>query len=136
MRVKLFAIPATTDNALEEEMNRFLRGHRVIEVLHKFNQEKSLWCFCVKYMDKEGFKKGKSDNRRVDYKNILKPEDFSQFVKLRKVRKSIAEEDGIPAFVIFTDKQMAELAKLGPPWPESMKKVEGIGFENKSYREN
>lgn len=127
MQIKLFAIPVYTDNALEEEMNRFLRGHRVIEVIHEFISEKGLWCFCVKYVEGADFRKGYAKNNQMDYKDILSNEAFTQFVKLRKARKRIAEEDGIPAFVIFTDKQMADLAQLGPPYSENMEKVEGMG---------
>ncbi len=127
MQFKFFAIPATQDNVLEGEMNRFLRSNRVLEVYHEFMEDKAVWCFCVKYMEGDAYKKGPSHHRRVDYKNILSEESFARFVTLRKARKNIAEEDGVPAFVIFTDKQMADLAKLGPPWSENMAKVEGLG---------
>ena len=93
MQIKLFAIPATTDNALEEEINRFLRGNRVTEFIHEFIAEKGLWCFCVKYMEVGNIKKGYSKRNQVDYKNILSKEAFIQFVKLRKARKRISQEN-------------------------------------------
>ncbi|WP_339132833.1 MAG: HRDC domain-containing protein [Candidatus Electrothrix sp. GW3-4] len=44
---------------------------------------------------------------QVDYKEILSPEDFSVYAELRNLRKQIAEDEGIPAYAVFTNAQLA-----------------------------
>ena len=53
MQFKILAIPATGDHEAEEELNRFLRGHRVISVQKQLAQTgtSAYWCFCAEYLD-------------------------------------------------------------------------------------
>ena len=64
---------------------------------------------------------------RTDYMKILPPEVFAVFSKLRARRKEIAQEAGVPAFSVFTDAQLAEIAKMDSPTPEKLGQVDGIG---------
>jgi hypothetical protein len=52
MQFKLFSIPATGDAEAEEELNRFLRSHRVVSVEKELVQggHTAYWCFCVEYL--------------------------------------------------------------------------------------
>lgn len=131
MQIRLFTIPIGDAGSLQDEMNRFLRGKRVLDVCEHFVEEgaNSCWCFLVKYLEgdiKESSTAGVRRDR-VDYKNLLDPVSFARFARLRVVRKKLAEEDGLPAFALFTDDQMAELAKIEPLTLEAMKQVRGIG---------
>jgi superfamily II DNA helicase RecQ len=131
MQVRVFTIPIGDAGILQDELNRFLRGKRVLEVCERFVEEgaNSRWCFLVKYLEGEAKDGAGSGNRRdrVDYKDVLDAAAFARFARLRVARKKVAEEDGLPAFALFTDEQMAELAKENMLTIEAMKKVRGIG---------
>lgn len=53
--------------------------------------------------------------------------DRGLFEKLRELRRSIALERGVPAFVIFGDASLRELARVRPSTLESLRRVRGIG---------
>ena len=42
-------------------------------------------------------------------------------------RKAIAETEGLPAFAVFTDKELAGIAELENPQLADLKTVKGIG---------
>lgn len=76
MQFKIFAIPAGGSPELEEEMNRFLRSHRVVSVQKKLesNEGSLLWCFCAEYIDgSPNLSSGKTfgQSKRIDYKSVL-----------------------------------------------------------------
>jgi len=57
----------------------------------------------------------------------LSPVEQSLFEHLRGVRRRIAEERGVPPFVIFSDATLRELAAVRPGSVEAMRKVRGVG---------
>lgn len=90
----------------------------------------SCWTFCVTYIqDAQSLpvvKEGKS--ARVDYKEVLDEDAFGRFALMRKVRKEIADNDAVPAYAVFTDAELAELAKTGNEvTPALMQTISGIG---------
>jgi superfamily II DNA helicase RecQ len=64
---------------------------------------------------------------KVDYKEILSPEDFTLFSKLRETRKKLAEDSGQPVYAVCTNEQLAEIAKQKPKTAAECTKIEGIG---------
>ena len=52
---------------------------------------------------------------------------FAKFSKLRTIRKQIAAEQGVSAYIVFTDAELAELAKLEQITIQKMKGIRGIG---------
>ena len=48
---------------------------------------------------------------KVDYKEVLKPEEFEVFSRLRDWRKTVAEQEGVPVYVVFTNEQLAEMVR-------------------------
>ena len=122
-------MPAVGGEDINEEMNAFLRGHKVLQVEQQLvsGTEGTHWTFCIRYI--QGDKTtGKAERRsRKDYRSELSPEAFDRFSKLRKVRKQIAEEDSIPAFAVFTDEQLSYLSQLKELSDAAMKSVKGIG---------
>ncbi|MCY9828945.1 ATP-dependent DNA helicase RecQ [Vibrio chagasii] len=53
--------------------------------------------------------------------------DKKLFAKLRKLRKSIADEDGIPPYVVFSDATLIDMAEVLPTSYGEMLAVNGVG---------
>lgn len=128
MQIKLFTIPVTDNGIFQEEMNRFLRGNKILEVESRFvsNENGASWCFCVKYLQSAtAFQK--TEHQKKDYKSELSEEVFKVFSKLREVRKKIAAEDAVPAYAVCTDQELAEIAALSKINENTLKSVRGFG---------
>lgn len=127
MQYNFFSIPAVDCDvrSFEDELNGFLRGHRILSVKRELlcDGPQSRWCICVEYLDGLICEIPERDNwprkERIDYREILSEEEFARFAKMRASRKTLAEEDHIPAYAIMMDERMAELAKLSYPLPPS-----------------
>lgn len=129
MQIKLFTIPIGDSGTALEEMNRFLRGNKILEVENQLisNENGAYWCFCVRYIEKTSYPAGSEQAKKVDYKQILDEATFQKFSKLREIRKKVAAEEGLPAFAVFTDEELAGLAKLDSITEKTMLSVKGIG---------
>ena len=86
---RFFVIPVRTSAGAEEELNRFLRSHRVLSVDRRWVDQgsESFWSFCVDYLETgqagSALNRGPGDRGKVDYREVLKPDEFALFVKLR-----------------------------------------------------
>lgn len=49
------------------------------------------------------------------------------FERLRILRKQIADEQNVPAYVIFTDTTLEDMARLRPVTPDDLRNVSGVG---------
>jgi superfamily II DNA helicase RecQ len=129
MQIKLFTIPIGDSGAAVEEMNHFLRGNKILEVENHLisNANGAYWCFCVRYIEKNFMLGSGTAKAKVDYKQVLDEATFQKFSRLREIRKKIAADEGVPAFVIFTDEDLAALAKLETITEKTMLSVKGIG---------
>jgi len=128
MQIKLFTIPVSDNGTFIEELNRFLRANKILEVENHLisNEKGATWCFCVKYIDGTWSNKP-GDRPRTDYKNELDEETFEVFSRLRIARKKLAAEDAVPAYAICTDQELAEIAKLKELTVNKLIKVKGFG---------
>lgn len=132
MQLKVFAVPAQGGEEAVEEMNRFLRAHRVLSIEKRLvEQGGAYWSFCVEYLERggEGGGPGTADRakRGVDYKEILSPEDFTVFAKLRDLRKEMAEKEGVPPYAVFTNEQLAAMVTSKADTRTALAKIDGIG---------
>jgi superfamily II DNA helicase RecQ len=129
MQFKLFFIPATGDSESEEELNRFLRSYRAVSVEKELVQgsHTAYWCFCVEYLPSGPAETKGGGRPRVDYKEILSPEDFALFVRLREVRKQLAGAESIPVYAVCTNEHLAEMAKARASSMTDLKKIGGFG---------
>ncbi len=128
MQIKLFTIPIGDSGVAIEEMNRFLRANKILEVHDQLvsNENGAYWCFCVRYIERT-INSVSNDKRKVDYRKVLDDETFKKFSRLREIRKKVAADDGIPAFAVFTDEELAGLASLDTITEKGMLSVKGIG---------
>ncbi len=127
MQIKIFTIPILGGEALTEEMNAFLRSRKILQVeSHLTTQgQGSFWCFCIKYLDNAGKEAGR--RQKVDYKNVLDKAAFERFSQMREKRRDISREEAIPAYAVFTDEELAALAKEPVLNKTTMMKIKGIG---------
>ena len=133
MQIKIFTIPITDNGQFLEEMNRFLRGNKILEIENNFmqNEHGACWCFCVKYIESLQYIETKKE--KTDYRQVLDEATFKKFSRLREIRKQIALDEAVPAFAVFTDEELAGLAKLDSLTAAAMQTVKGIG-EKKTER--
>ena len=64
---------------------------------------------------------------KVDYKDVLKPEEFEVFSRLGDWRKAVAEKEGVPVYTVFTNEQLAQMVQKQVNTKAGMKEVEGVG---------
>jgi superfamily II DNA helicase RecQ len=130
MQIRLFTLSAHADEAEIEALNRFLRGHRILGIQQELLQLKdsAIWCFCVRYLDEIEKKEAYRGNKK-DYKEILTPEVFGRFSRLREIRKELAKEDAVPAYAVFTDEELSQLASMHDMSPTAAMSVKGIGTQ-------
>ncbi len=130
MQIRIFSIPITDNGEMQAEMNRFLAGHRVLEIEQHFyqNEKGAIWSFCVRFIQ------GSSANysnpfvkSKTDYKEILSEQEFAVFSKLRECRKILAANDAVPAYAVFTDEELAGIARLPVIEVGKLISVKGIG---------
>lgn len=128
MRICFFSVPAREPEGVADEVNQFLASHRVLSVDRHLVADGpgSFWAICVSYLDRAGgpplARKGK-----VDYREVLPQEQFAVFAKLRALRKQIAESEGVPAYALFTNEQLAAMVQRRVKTTEDLATVEGVG---------
>jgi hypothetical protein len=100
MAYRFFTIPLRSAEAAQAELNGFLRSHRVVGVERRWvdQGESSFWVFCVDYLEASGAPAGASRDgsarNRVDYREVLKPEEFVVYARLHDLRKRMAQAEG------------------------------------------
>jgi superfamily II DNA helicase RecQ len=130
MQLKLFIVPVKNIAAAEAEMNGFLRAQRVLAVKKEFVAagENSFWTFCVEYLDGAAGMGGLGGRGpKVDYREVLKPEEFELFSRLRDWRKGVAEKEGVPVYAVLTNEQLAQIVQKKVNSKAGLKEIEGVG---------
>jgi superfamily II DNA helicase RecQ len=133
MQLKMFVVPIKNVSEAEAEMNGFLRAHRVLAVKKEFvpDGENSFWSFCVEYLDgamsSTGGTASSSRPPKVDYREILTPEEFELFSRLRDWRKAAAEKEGVPVYAVLTNGHLAEVVQKKITTKAGLKGLEGVG---------
>jgi superfamily II DNA helicase RecQ len=128
MQFKICTIPVLEPGQVNEELNKFLRANKIVEGEKHLVQVNNTpcWCFCISYISGTGTFPGTSRSK-IDYKTALDEQTFKVFSRLREIRKKIATDDGVSAYVVFTDAELAEIAKLQEMSTNKLKSIKGIG---------
>ena len=121
----------------EDDLNAFCASHRVASVDKALIQDgaNSYWSICVGYH--EGTDKSVVARKgRIDYREVLNEADFAIFVRLRNLRKMLAEREGVPAYALFTNEQLAEMVTTRAASLADLQTIDGIGdAKSKKYGE-
>ncbi|HSX49712.1 MAG TPA: DNA helicase RecQ [Cellvibrio sp.] len=65
--------------------------------------------------------------RRANLSQAIANEDQSLWNALRSCRKRLAEEQGVPPYVIFHDATLREMLEFRPLTPEQLRSITGVG---------
>jgi superfamily II DNA helicase RecQ len=130
MQIRVFNIPIGDTGEMQAEMNRFLSASRVLEIEQHFyqNEKGAYWSFCVRYLTSTiNHAQMLPAKNKTDYKEVLSEKEFAIFSKLRECRKTIAANDAVPAYAVFTDEELAGIARLPAIEVGKLISVKGIG---------
>jgi len=114
---------------METELNQFLNSIQVISVDRKFvtNGNKSQFCIIIEYRNNHSTEKQSKASKRIDYREVLSPEDFSLYATIRDWRKETAKKSGLQLYSILNNEQMAQIAQNKITTKEGLQKVDGFG---------
>lgn len=135
MQFKIFTLPVLNSEPMEEEANKFLRSHRVMTVDRQFCAEQGgYWTLCVSYQE-NGSPQGVPVSRsgKVDYRDVLSPEAFGRFARYREIRKEVAAQHGIPAYAVFTDEELSQIAQMEEVSMNAIAAIKGVGKRAEKY---
>ena len=65
--------------------------------------------------------------KRQSIESELSPSQEALFADLKKLRLRLAKERGVPAFVVFSDRALIDMARLRPHNAEAFAEVHGVG---------
>jgi superfamily II DNA helicase RecQ len=67
------------------------------------------------------------EREKVDYREVLSPEEFAVFARLREVRKEIAQSEAVPVYTIFTNEQLAQMVQTKAKTRTALEAIAGVG---------
>lgn len=133
MSLKFFIIPINNIQEAEGELNAFLRAHRVLKMDRNWvdQGESSFWAICVDYLENSHHQATSGTREgirgKIDYRQVLSPEEFARFAQLRDLRKAIAQTDAVPVYTIFTNEQLAKMIQTGSRTKADLEQIAGVG---------
>jgi superfamily II DNA helicase RecQ len=134
MPFKFFHVRCVDPVAAADELNQFLATHRILAVEKRFVEcgENSYWSICVDYpatkqTQDTGSPTSQTKKNRVDYREVLTPDQFGQFVRLRELRSQIAQEEALPVYTVFTNEQLAAMVTESAVTLSDLAKITGVG---------
>ena len=133
MQIVFFTVSLFDNEKDINEINAFLLAHKVLTIDKQFVLiNGNAYCsLCVTYFQSSKQVSSVVQNlprqNKIDYKEVLDEDTFEKFSILRMIRKQIAENDAVPAYAVFTDSELAEIAKLENLDIKNMLSIPGIG---------
>ena len=133
MRLYFATVPVADPNGVAAaELNRFLASHRVLGVERTLVAAgaDSVWAICVTYDEPADAVAKKASARgpaAIDYREVLSPDDFTMYARLRDLRKKLSQEAGAPPYSVFTNEQLAAIVTGRIIELERLAAVPGIG---------
>ncbi|WP_089945525.1 HRDC domain-containing protein [Candidatus Entotheonella palauensis] len=129
MKMQFFSIPVLDPESAGHALNVFLASHHVVQVDRQFVADGagSMWSVCVSYIDGEGRPEPEKRQKRIDYREVLPAHEFAVFDKLRTLRKELADAEGVAAYNLFTNKQLADMIRRRIVSLAGLKSLDGVG---------
>lgn len=124
MSIRIFTIPFDPDNEIfpDEAISQFLLTKRLSKLQAEFFQTngKAYWTVFIEYETILGEER-KADTEGLDEAQRL------LMKRLRQWRKDTAEKEGVPVFIVATNKQLADVIRIAPATPKSLREINGFG---------
>lgn len=131
MALKFFVVPVRQSAPAEDELNAFMHSQRVLVVDRKFVDlgDNSFWSICIDYLPAHPGEAASDIGKkgRIDYREVLAPDEFAMFTKLRDLRKQLAQAESVPVYAIFTNDQLAEMVRGRVGTKSDMERIAGVG---------
>ena len=112
------------------ELEAFQRGKEVLEVRDHFFVAETIprWALMIAYREEEGggAQRSRSAGRR-DWRLEVAEEDRPLFDALRSWRRERALREGVPGYVLLTNRHLAEICRVRPASVSELRTVRGIG---------
>ncbi len=123
--IRIFAIKFEKKKEIfdDEQINKFIMRKKIINIEKEFftNNDNVYWTVFIEYdeiLPEES--KGNKEEGLNEWQNIL-------FQILRKWRKEKADKEGIPVFLIATNKEFKSIVLEVPETLEKLKNIRGFG---------
>lgn len=118
--------------AAEAELNAFLGSHKVLSVDRRWVDLgfSSFWSICIDYLEspsRVSSSQRSEVKNKIDYKEVLKPDEFTVYALLRQRRKEIAQQESVPVYTIFTNEQLAKMVQGRAVSLADLEKIAGVG---------
>lgn len=128
MQIKTFTISPINAEPCEVELNKFLISHRILRVEHHFMDHDGSWSFLVEYQDEQPDAFSPVPKRRIkkDVTEGMSDEQKQRYEQLRHIRSELSIQRSVPAYVIFTNDELALLASEPVLNEETVKHIKGI----------
>ncbi len=128
MQFKFFSIPAASPEPNEGELNKFLRSHRVLNVDRHFQADKDYWAVAVEYVDQPPTAEAPPQHRKekTDVTIGMNDEEKARYEHFTEIRRQLSKANNIPAYLVFTNEELAKLAKVSELDASTVRTVKGI----------
>ncbi len=73
----------------------------------------------------ESYTRRSSSSRETDWEGV----DMALFEALRACRKRLAQENSVPAFIVFGDDSLRAMAREKPTTPQAFLQIHGVGYK-------
>ena len=88
------------------------------------------WSVCVEWTPGRPITpapSGTDRKSRIDYREVLPPDQFAIYSKLRELRKEFADKEGVPPYAVFTNEHLADMVRKKITTTASLQTLEGVG---------
>jgi len=123
MSIRIFTIPFDPQKGLfqDEDLSKFLLNKHIRRLQPEFFQldGHAYWTVFVEYETVVSEDTAESDGLDTAQRLL--------FQRLKEWRKELAEKDGIPVFIIATNKQLLNVIKRAPVTLEALRAIHGFG---------
>lgn len=135
MLVKIFTLRFSEhiEGFDDEHVRNFMINNNIISIREHFFQKGDVpyWSIMLVYepmMEHRAVRKEEHQgDKKDDYRSLISKENMPLFNLLREWRNERAIKDGVPPYVLFTNRQLAEIAEQSPDSINKLAGIEGIG---------